>query len=244
MPDLTSTRPSEQRVFTSLENQTWGKIISTQRPKRKKQIVDLFQKGLDLLEMDTDFIPNLDKVNKKLMALTGWQGVLVNGLESGESFYNMLKNRVFPLGNFVRNIQDLNYTPEPDIVHDFYGHIPFYADPDYANFNQKFGETAMKYVHQPEIFRQFERVFWFTCEFGLMKTSEGIKIFGAGIVSSIGECEYALSDKPEVLAFDLDKIRHQEFRIDEMQKRLFLLENSNQLYSILPELEKTISELR
>lgn len=172
--------------------------------------------------------------------MTGWEGVYVEGFENGESFYRLLSEKKFPIGNFIRDQQDLNYTPEPDVVHDFYGHIPFYADAEYADFNQRFGATAIQYVSQPEKFRQFERFFWFTCEFGLIETEQGRKIFGAGIASSIGECEYALSSKPEILPFDVDVIRRQEFRIDEMQKRLFILKNTKQLYDSLKELESHV----
>lgn len=201
---------------------------------------EIFEKGLKALDMDVDSIPNLDEVNKKLKSLTGWEGVLVEGLEGGETFYEMLKHRQFPIGNFIRDKKDLNYTPEPDIMHDFYGHIPFFVDKTYADFCQKFGEVAMKYFDQPEKFRQFERVFWFTIEFGLVKTSTGTRIFGAGIASSIGECVYALSGDPEVIPFDVDVVRNQEFRIDEMQKRLFLLENPEQLYKSLNRLEESV----
>lgn len=231
---------SAPRVFNSDENETWAQVVRIQRPRRAKQMYYLFEDGLKTLAMDQDSIPDLQIVNRKLKNLTGWEGVLVEGLEGGETFYQLLAERRFPIGNFVRDKKDLNYTPEPDIIHDFYGHIPFYADRTYADFCQKYGEVAMKYVSEPEKFRQFERVFWFTVEFGLIETTNGVRVFGAGIASSIGECEYALSEKPEVLPFDLNVVRKQEFRIDEMQKRLFCLRNTEQLYSCLGDLENAV----
>lgn len=235
----------EIRKFTDLENQTWREILDIQRPRRARQIHPMFMEGLKKLGMDLDHIPDLQVMNKKLMALTGWQGVLVKGLEDGPSFYDMLKRKKFPIGNFVREKRDLNYTPEPDIVHDYYGHIPFFADKTYADFNQKFGEVAMKYVSSPEKFHQFERFYWFTLEFGLIDMPAGRRIFGAGIASSIGECEYALTPKekggPEVIPFSIEALRNQEFRIDEMQKKLFVLSNLEQLYSSLNGLESKIA---
>lgn len=233
-------RFSKPRKFDNKENATWTEIMKIQRPRRGKQLHPMFEEGLKLLDMDKDSIPDLSTVNRKLKSLTGWQGVFVEGLEGGETFYDLLKNKVFPIGNFIRDKRDLNYTPEPDIVHDFYGHIPFYANRGYADFNQSFGELAMKYVDDPKKFRQFERVFWFTCEFGLIKSEQGLRIFGAGIASSVGECEYALSQQPEIIEFDLNKVRLQEFRIDEMQKKLFLLESTQQLYTCLEELENYV----
>ena len=95
-------------------------------------------------------------------------------------------------------------------------------------------------MDREDLLRQFERFFWFTIEFGLIKTNEGVRVFGAGIASSTGECAYALSDEPEVVPFDIDLIRKQEFRIDQMQKKLFLLESEEQLYSSLDELVKRV----
>jgi phenylalanine-4-hydroxylase len=159
--------------------------------------------------------------------------VFVKGFEDPRSFYPLLKERLFPIGHFIRNRTDLSYTPEPDIVHDFYGHIPWLVHRPYADFCQAIGERSCQFIHQPERFRELERLFWFGVEFPLIETSHGRRIFGAGIVSSIGECEYALSDEPEVLPFSIDVVRKREFRIDEMQKTIFILRSEDSLYSSL-----------
>lgn len=216
--------------------ETWSTILDNHSRTREEQVVDLFHKGIKTLGIDSRNIPTLEVVNEKLKPLTGFQGVFVDGLEEGNNFYKMLSKRKFPVGNFIRDKQDLSYTPEPDIVHDLYGHLPFFVDKDYSDFCQKFGEMACQFADREDLLRQFERFFWFTIEFGLIKTSEGIRVFGAGIASSTGECNYALGGEPEVLPFDVDTIRKQEFRIDQMQKKLFLIENTEQLYGSLGEL--------
>jgi len=222
---------------------TWKKILSDHKQTRENQIVDLFHKGLVALEITEDKIPRLDELNKKLKGLTGFQGVFVDGLEDGNRFYTMLKQRLFPIGNFIRDKRDLTYTPEPDIVHDLYGHLPFFVDKKYADFCQRFGELACEFLDREDLLRQFERFFWFTIEFGLIKVDEEVRVFGAGIASSTGECAYALSGEPEVVPFDVDAIRKQEFRIDEMQKKLFLLDSKEQLYNSLDELyEKVLQD--
>lgn len=221
---------------------TWKAILSQHAKTRNNQIIDLFQSGIDILGIQEDKIPDLQKINKILKEKSGFQGIFVDGFEEGKSFYGMLAERIFPIGNFIRDRQDISYTPAPDIVHDLYGHLPFLTNKKYADFCQKLGELACKYIDQPEKHRQFERFFWFTIEFGLIKTPKGNRIFGAGIASSLGECEYALSEKPEVLPFSVDAIRHQEFNIDEMQKRLFLIDNLDQLYSSLDILNAKVSK--
>lgn len=211
--------------MSAIDLWTWKTILDKHSEARENQVVDLFHRGLDL-----------NDVNKRLKALTGFQGVFVNGLEDGNGFFRMLANRKFPIGNFIRNAADLSYTPEPDIVHDLYGHLPFFVNKSYADFCQKFGEAACRFLDRPDLLRQFERFFWFTIEFGLIKTPKGVRVFGAGIASSTAECDYALSGHPEVISFNVDAVRNQEFRIDEMQKTLFLLDNPEQLYTSLDEL--------
>jgi phenylalanine-4-hydroxylase len=176
-------------------------------------------------------------VNTKLTFLTGWKGVFVKGLEDAQGFYRLLRARQFPIGDFVRDRKDLNYTPAPDVVHDLYGHVPFHADPAYADYCQRYGELACQFLDDPRRLRMLERYFWFTIEFGLVKTPQGRRIFGAGIASSVGECAYALSDVPEVVPFEVERICAQEFRIDQMQPRLFILDSVEQLYASFPRLE-------
>lgn len=234
----------EQKDFGKDGFHAWQTILTGHDKTRRQQVFSLFHQGLDLLEIQSNEIPKLIEINKKLSSLSGFQGVFVDGLEDGNSFYQMLAKREFPIGNFIRDKKDLSYTPEPDIVHDLYGHLPFLVNKPYADFCQKFGELACHFLDRQDLLRQFERFFWFTIEFGLIKTREGVRVFGAGIASSTGECAYALSGKPEVLPFDIDLIRNQEFRIDEMQKKLFLLENVEQLYTSLDALYQKVESER
>ena len=228
------------RTFTDAENATWSGVVRAQRPRRSEQLVPMFQKGLTALGMDVDEIPSVDEVNARLERLTGWRGVYVKGLEDGNGFYRLLRDRKFPIGNFVRDQKDLNYTPEPDIIHDLYGHIPFFADRAYADYCHEYGVFACKYLDDAERLRRLERYFWFTIEFGLVDLPEGRRIFGAGIASSIGECVYALSGQPEVVPFDVQRICDQEFRIDQMQKRLFVLPSIETLYDAFGALKRCV----
>jgi phenylalanine-4-hydroxylase len=228
---------SPARPFTPEEHGTWGEIVSRHRERRQQQLVPMFQRGLEQLGLDQETIPSLQAINDRLLRLTGWRGAYVEGLEDGRGFYTLLRERLFPVGNFVRSREDLDYTPAPDIVHDLYGHIPFHADPDYADYCQRYGELACRYLEDPMRLRRLERYFWFTNEFGLVETPDGRRIFGAGIASSLGECRYALSARPEVLPFDVERICEQEFRIDQLQRRLFVLQSPEQLYESFGALE-------
>lgn len=226
------------RDFSPEEHATWKLLFERQRPKRSKQLVELFSRGIDVLGFTADRIPDITQVNRKLSSLTGFRGVPVEGFEEPESFYEMLARREFPIGYFIRDPKDLGYTPAPDVFHDLYGHLPFLIDRPYADFCQGLGERTMKFAHQPELLRQWERLFWYGAEFPLVKTAQGIRIFGAGIASSFDECAYALSEKPKVLPFDIETIRHLEFDISRIQETIFLLENPEQLYGCLGAFER------
>lgn len=229
-------------IFTEMDHLTWKTLFEKQSPLRYTQIIPEFSQGLKVLGIDETKIPDLDIVNKKLQAMTGWQGVFVSGFEEPKSFFKMLSEKKFPIGSFIRNIENLSYTPEPDIFHDLYGHLPFFTILEYAQFCQEFGTRALKYIDQPNIVEEFQRLFWFAIEFGLIDTAQGTRIFGAGIASSFSECDYALSLQPKVVEFDLETIRKKPFRIDLLQDTLFKFKSANDLYQSLEAFEKKYME--
>lgn len=226
------------RNFSPEEHETWRLMFAQQAAKRDSQIHPLFSRGIEAIGMGADRVPDLDAINSRLERLTGFRGVPVEGLEEDASFYQMLAERRFPIGNFIRDRKDLAYTPAPDVFHDLYGHLPFLADREYADFCAELGRRTMSRRDRPEVIQQFARLFWFAIEFGLIETTAGRRIFGAGIASSIGECDFALSDKPRVLPFDIEVIRNRDFRVDEFQGTLFLIRDLRDLYSCLPEFER------
>jgi len=224
--------------FTEQDHKTWQTLYRNQTPLRSQQMVSVFSQGLTKLGITDERIPQLSEVNSKLKPLTGWQGVFVKGFEEPRSFFKMLSEKKFPIGSFIRSPEDLSYTPEPDIFHDLYGHMPFFIDSQYGDFCQEFGNRALKYVGNEQIVKEFQRLFWFMIEFGLLETVDGNRIFGAGIASSHSECAYALSNKPQVKMFNIEDIRRQDFRIDMIQNILFKIKSTQDLYSCLEEFEK------
>lgn len=228
------------RDYNQVEHETWKLLFQKQKNSIKNKIHPLFEEGLKKLNYSEEKIPKLSDVNRCLKLHSNFESIWVSGLEGPIEFFSLLKNRKFPVGHFIRDQTDLGYTPAPDIFHDSFGHLPFLTNLMFANFSQRFGECAFRYKDVPHILRQFERLYWFTLEFGLLKTEAGPKVFGAGLVSSFSETEFALSDQPEIITFDLEKIRHLEFKIDEFQKKLFLIPNLETLYSCLETFEKGI----
>lgn len=229
------------RDFTEAEHETWRQLFSRLADCRERLAHPMFVRGLEALGIDGTKIPSLPAVNERLSALTGWRGVPVTGLEDAKSFFQLLARREFPIGAFIRDARDLSYTPAPDVFHDMYGHLPLFADPFYADFNHRIGLAAEPHLDDAQQLRRFERYYWFGLEFPLVETALGRRIFGGGILSSFGESAYALSHEPEVLPFDLRAIRDQEYRIDVMQPRLFVLDNPDTLYGSLPAFEALLA---
>lgn len=228
------------RKFTPDEHETWNLMFRRQVEKRDEQIHPLFSQGIGLLGLRDGGVPEIEEVNKRLRALTGFEGVPVEGLEEDYSFYHMLAEGLFPIGNFIRDRKDVSYTPAPDVFHDLYGHLPFLADRDYADFCRELGKRAVAYPRLPGALTQFARLFWFAIEFSVIRTPAGRRIFGAGIASSHGECAYALSDKPTVIPFSVESVRRQDFRVDRFQDRIFEIGSLAELYGCLPEFERAV----
>lgn len=228
------------RRFSDEEHETWRLMFQRQAALRDRQIYHTFSEGIRALGFSAERIPDIHEVNRRLERLTGWRGIPVEGLEEDHSFYLMLAEKKFPIGNFIRDRQDVSYTPAPDVFHDLYGHLPFLADQKYANFCHDLGLRSAKVIDRPDLLKQWARLFWFAVEFSVIRTAAGRRIFGAGIASSHGECAYALSDRPKILAFDVETIRVKDFKIDEFQSDLFELRDEDELYGCLDEFERRV----
>lgn len=230
------------KQFSPEEHATWRALYDGLAECRRSMAHPLFSAGLEKLGIANAKIPSLAEVNARLLTLTGWQGKVVEGLVDNAGFFEGLTRKEFPIGNFIRDKGDLNYTPAPDIFHDLYGHLPFFADEPYARFCEEFGRIAMKTGKNPLALELWGRLFWFGVEFPLIETEKGRRIFGGGILSSSGECVYCLSDNPEVVPFDCEAIANQPYKIDEFQKRLFVLSCPQQLYDCLSKYEWCVKE--
>ena len=233
-----------ERHFSEAEHETWAKLFSNLERSRKTQAHPIFSEGVEKLGLSSRHIPSIKDVNSRLVKLTGWRGIPVEGLEEAGSFFHALREKTFPIGNFIRDAGDMSYTPAPDIFHDLYGHLPFLANDEYADFCHRFGEMACRYIDQPILLRQFERLFWFAVEFPIIEGADGDRIFGGGILSSSSECDYALSDKPKVLPFNIEDIRARDYKIDEMQTTIFKFKTPQELYSCLESFEAGLQDDR
>jgi len=181
------------------------------------------------LESAAREIPRFDEVSKKLKAATGWQIVAVPGLIPDDAFFTHLANRRFPVTVWLRRPQEFDYIVEPDVFHDFFGHVPLLFDRTYADHLYEYGKGGLKAMRLDAV-KLLARLYWFTIEFGLMKTPAGVRAYGAGLISSGGELAYCVDDaRPQRLPFDLERIMRTEYQIDRFQERYFVIDSFEQL---------------
>ena len=174
-------------------------------------------------------IPKFEAVNRALAKATGWRIVAVPGLIPDEPFFTHLANRRFPVTVWLRKPEEFDYIVEPDVFHDFFGHVPLLFDPVYADHLAEYGKGGLKAMRLDAI-AMLARLYWYTIEFGLMRTPAGIRAYGAGLISSGGELAYCVDDaKPKRRPFELERILRTEYRIDRYQDGYFVIESFEQL---------------
>ena len=228
-----SKTPDENGIihYSEAENEVWHDLLKRQEKLLPGRVCHQYLDGLNWLDLPRDRVPQLGEVNARLVQSSGFGVAAVPALISPEKFFGLLTDRKFPIATFIRRREDFDYLQEPDIFHEIYGHCPLLAHPTYAAFLQKFGETALS-AGKPYFWR-LQRLFWFTVEFGLIESSEGLRIYGAGIASSPGETRFALeSDKPERRPFDPLAVFRTPYRIDVFQTVYYVINDFQQLLSV------------
>jgi len=177
--------------FTPEDHRVWDILFARQVAALGTRIVKPFRDGLDLLNLGHPGIPDLAELNARLAQRTGWRTVAVPGLVPDDVFFAMLADRIFPIGNFIRSFEQLDYLDEPDLFHDIFGHVPMLADERMARMMERIGKLGVTAIARGEGER-IARIYWHSVEFGLSREDGAIKIFGAGLASSFGEFAKAL----------------------------------------------------
>jgi len=224
----------EQRwtQYTPEEHKVWDRLYKRQIAVLEGRAVTEFYNGLEALDLDCGGVPDLNIINPKLKALTDWEVVMVPHLVPDLVFFDHLANRRFPAGRFLRKANQLDYLEEPDIFHDIFGHVPLLTDPIFANFMQAYGKAGLQW-HQRDLLTELARLYWYTVEFGLMETADGLRIYGAGIASSFGESVFSLeATSPNRIRFDLERVMRTNYRIDDFQQSYFTIPSFEALFDM------------
>ncbi|WP_054586820.1 phenylalanine 4-monooxygenase [Sphingopyxis macrogoltabida] len=231
-PDGTAadwTIPQDWDAYTAEDHATWDTLFDRQARLLPGRVTPEFIDGLDMLRLSKPGIPDFDELSERLMKATGWQVVAVPGLVPDDVFFDHLANRRFVSGNFIRRPDQLDYLQEPDVFHDVFGHVPLLAHPVFADYMQAYGEGGRR-AAQAGVIEKLARLYWYTVEFGLVRSEGGLKLYGAGIVSSYTESVFALDDpSPNRIGFDLRRLMRTKYRIDDFQQNYFVIDSFEDL---------------
>ena len=231
-------RPSEQIYsnYTQEDFAVWKTLYNRQSNLLEKYASSEFLNALEIIEFSADKIPDFNRIKTALHPLTGWQLETVPNISEQKDFFQFLSEKKFTATCWLRKIEQLDYLEEPDMFHDVFGHVPLLSNKAYTDFFQAISHIALEYIDNPKAIELLGRIYWFTIEFGLIRESEKLRIYGAGIISSFGETNNCLSDSTIKYDFDVNQILNTSFRTDVMQDKYFVIDSYSQLYESIPEI--------
>lgn len=216
--------------YTPEDFQVWKTLYDRQIINLPHAAAQAYLDGLKLIHFTAEKIPNFDDTNAVLKKLTGWQIHVVPGLIDDDKFFQLMADCRFPASTWLRKMSQLDYLEEPDMFHDVFGHVPMLTNQSFVDFLQELSKIALRYIENPWAIHLISRIYWFTVEFGLIKENNGLRIYGAGILSSAGETKYSLSKEATQLPYDVDQVMGTPYRKDVFQSQYFIINSYEELF--------------
>ena len=238
-------RPTEQIYsdYTSEDFQVWKTLYNRQTELLQHSASLEYLNALDVIGFSANNIPDFNEIEKALQSLTGWSLQTVPNISEQKDFFTFLSQKKFTATCWLRKMEELDYLEEPDMFHDVFGHVPLLSNKHYTDFFEGISHIALDYIDNPRAIELLGRIYWFTTEFGLIRESGELKVYGAGIMSSYGETKNSLSDNTEKFLFDVEHVFNSDFRTDILQERYFVIDSYEQLYTSIPEIKSKLKEL-
>jgi phenylalanine-4-hydroxylase len=226
-PDFTIDQ--DWASYSPAEHNRWGRLFRRAVEALHDRACDEFLTAFNALKLSESGIPDMARLSDRLERITGWRVVPVAELVPDDVFFDHLANRRFPAGAFIRPEEEIDYLKEPDVFHDIFGHVPLLANPIYSDFMVAYGKGGRRAMQLGRL-HNLARLYWYTIEFGLIRSAAGLRIFGAGILSSVAESMFALeSDSPNRVAFDLQRVMRTKYEIDDFQRTYFVIDSFEKL---------------
>jgi phenylalanine-4-hydroxylase len=217
-------------AYSAVDHRTWETLFNRQVATLRPMVCEEYFAGIKTLGLVPETLPDFEEMNRNLRAATGWEVLAVPGLIASRPFFQMLANKQFPAGTFIRTPEQLDYLEEPDIFHDVFGHVPLLTHPAYASYMQEYGRAGLAAMDHKGV-KFLARLNWYTIEFGLIKSGGDIKAYGAGIMSSYGEAKYVIGDpSAHFLQFNLDRVLRTGYYIDDFQSTYFTIDSFDALF--------------
>jgi len=224
-------------AYTGEQHGIWAELVARALPELQKHAAREYLDGFQVIGLETDRLPSLEAISARLAPRTGWNSTPVNGFLPAPAFFEMLATRRFPTTTWLRSRESLEYTPEPDIFHDVFGHVPMHAHPVFAEFLEHYGRVCAS-VTDAGVLEKLGRLFWYTVEFGVIRQQNEIKVYGSGLISSHGECKNVIDGHCAIRDFLLDDVMETAVKVDELHKLLFAVSSFDQIYDAMHEAER------
>ncbi len=221
--------------------EVWKILFDRQIQQFPTHASKAYLEGLKIANFETGIIPDFKETNRILKETTGWQLAVVPGIVPDYTFFELMANKRFPATTWLRKMKELDYLEEPDMFHDVFAHVPLLTNQHFVNFLEELSKIGLGYVGNDEAIQLLSRVYWFTVEFGLIQEEQGLRIYGAGILSSAGETKFSLSDEPPKHKFDIEHMLDTPYRKDVFQKEYFITESYEQLYESIPDIKELLA---
>lgn len=219
-------------AYSAAEDKVWNTLYLRQEALLAGRASEDFINGLKALDLSPDHIPQLPDISQKLREATGWEVAPVAALISARDFFELLANKKFPAATFIRDQSSLNYVQEPDIFHELFGHCPMLTNQVYADFVHAYAKRVLTFDEAD--WPLLQRFFWFTVEFGLIQDASGLRAYGGGILSSIGETPYSVESSEAMrVLFDPVAVFRMPYRIDALQPVYFVIDSYQKLYDFI-----------
>ena len=224
-------------AYTDEQHSVWAELVSRMLPELEKHAAREYLEGFGIIGLRPDRLPDLSEISARLTPRTGWNSTPVSGFLPAPAFFEMLANRLFPTTTWLRSRDSLEYTPEPDIFHDVFGHVPMHAHAVFADFLERYGRVCAA-IDDTRAIEKLGRLFWYTVEFGLIRQGDEIKVYGSGLISSHGECRNVMEGHCAIRDFSLDEVLSTPVKVDELHKLLFAVSSFDQIYEAMQEAER------
>ncbi len=230
----------EYENYSAVDFEVWKFLFERQMPVLKQVAAEEYLKGLENIQFIANKIPNIFETNKLLASQTGWELIVVPGIINEPDFFKLLSQKKFPATTWIRAKQSLDYLPEPDMFHDVFGHVPLLTHYHFTEFFQTIGKLGVKHLQNEKVVAMLGRLYWFTIEFGLIKTNDILKIYGAGIISSFSETKFSLSTEPKHIPYNAAVIMNTPYENDHIQNTYYVIDSFEQLYHSIETIEDVI----
>lgn len=230
--------------YTPENHNVWNILFERQYENLQGKAIPEFFEGLEKVGFSRDCIPNFDEVNERLIPLTGFEVVPAPGIVDDVIFFQLIADRKFPATIWIRNMDQLDYLEEPDMFHDVFGHVPLLTIPVYCQFLAQLSQLALQHTDRPDVIDLLTRIYWYTIEFGLFSKNGKPQIYGAGILSSVGESNLSVSDASTKYKFDIEQILNTPYIKETFQTQYFLISDFQELLDALPALSTALDRLK